>query len=83
MTRPANRYSTISGRNNSLEELRERQAHRKAINEQDVATEKRLQKALDAKTYDRPASAKACGKKFGKTPRYRRMARCSARQGLK
>jgi hypothetical protein len=41
-----------------LDELRERQAHRKAINEQDVATEKRLQSALDAKTYDRPAFRK-------------------------
>jgi hypothetical protein len=37
-----------------LKELRDRQAHREAINKTNRETESRLQKALDQKTYDRP-----------------------------
>jgi hypothetical protein len=37
-----------------LRELKERQEHREALNKLDQGTQDRLQKALDAKTYDRP-----------------------------
>jgi hypothetical protein len=44
----------LKAKQKRLQELREQQEHRKALNDQDIETRTRLQNALDAKTYARP-----------------------------